>query len=101
MTAVDSRFYENTIDHEKGVLEMRKETIIATSVLLALLFAVGCTSYYKVTDLATEEVYYTTEVNPKDSGAVQIKDGKSGAQVVLPSSKVEQITEEEYNQGIY
>ena len=69
--------------------------------ILALLFMVGCTSYYKVTDLATEEAYYTTEVKYKDSGAVDIKDGKTGSRVVLPSSKVEQITEQEYKQGIY
>ena len=80
---------------------MKKEMIITILVLLALLFPVGCTSYYKVTDLATEEAYYTTEVKYKNSGAVEIKDGKSGAQVVLPSSKVEQITEEQYKQGIY
>ena len=69
--------------------------------MLALLFVVGCTSYYKVTDLATEDAYYTTEVKYKDSGAVDIKDGKTGSRVVLPSSKVEQITENEYNQGLY
>jgi uncharacterized protein YxeA len=68
--------------------------------MLVLLFVVGC-SYYKVTDLATDEAYYTTEIKHKDSGAVEIKDGKTGAQIVLPSSKVEQITEEEYKQGIY
>ena len=69
--------------------------------MLVLLFMVGCTSYYKVTDLATEEAYYTTEVKYKDSGAVDIKDGKTGSRVVLPSSKVEQITEQEYKQGLY
>ncbi len=80
---------------------MKKEMIITMVVLLALLFVVGCTSYYKVTNLATEEDYYTTEVKYKNSGAVEIKDGKTGSRVVLPSSKVEQITELEYNQGIY
>ncbi|MHC4559827.1 MAG: hypothetical protein ACYTFW_09025 [Planctomycetota bacterium] len=69
--------------------------------MLVLLFVAGCTSYYKVTDLATEETYYTTEVKYKDSGAVDIKDGKTGARIVLPSSEVKQITEDEYNHGIY
>ncbi|MHC4323920.1 MAG: hypothetical protein ACYSUX_06575 [Planctomycetota bacterium] len=77
---------------------MKKMMIIT---MLIMLFVVGCTSYYKVTDLATEEAYYTTEVKYKDSGAVDIKDGKTGSRVVLPSSKVEQITEEQYKQGIY
>jgi hypothetical protein len=78
-----------------------KKMIITMLVLLALSFVVGCTSYYKVTDLATEEAYYTTEVKYKDSGAVDIKDGKTGSRVVLPSSKVEKITEQEYKQGTY
>lgn len=69
--------------------------------MLVLLFVAGCTTYYRVTDLNSEEAYYTTEVKHKSSGAVEIKDGKSGAMVTLPSSKVEQITEQEYKQGLY
>jgi uncharacterized protein YcfL len=70
-------------------------------VLLAVLFVVGCTSYHRVTDLNSGKAYYTTEINHKDSGAVEIKDGRTGAKVTLPSSKVEQITEDEYKRGIY
>ena len=77
---------------------MKKMMIIT---LLVLLFVAGCTSYHKVTDLNSGKAYYTTEVKQKNSGAVEIKDGKSGATVTLPSSKVEQISEQEYKQGIY
>ena len=70
-------------------------------IMLVLLFVVGCTSYYKVTNLATEKAYYTTEVKYKGSGAVDIKDNKTGARIVLPSSEVKTITKEEYYQGIY
>lgn len=77
---------------------MKKKMIIT---MLVLLFVVGCTSYYKVTDPATEKAYYTTEVKYRDSGAVDIKDGKTGAKVILPSSEVQKITEDEYNHGVY
>lgn len=70
-------------------------------VLLALLFVVGCTSYHRVTDLNTGKAYYTTQIDQKGSGAVELKDGRTGAKVVLPSSEVQDITEDEYKRGIY
>jgi len=76
---------------------MKKMIII----MLVLLFVAGCTTYYRVTNLATEKDYYTTEVKYKDSGAVDIVDARSGSKIILPSSKVEQITEDEYKRGIY
>ncbi len=69
--------------------------------MLALLFLVGCTSYRKVTDLNSGKAYYTTQVKYKGSGSVDIKDGKTGARIVLPSSEVQKITKAEYNHGIY
>jgi hypothetical protein len=77
---------------------MKKKMIIT---MLVLLFVVGCTSYHKVTDLNSGKAYYTTEVKYKGSGAVDIKDDKTGARIVLPSSEVLKITKEEYNHGIY
>ena len=77
---------------------MKKMIII----ILLMLFVVGCTSYYKVTDPATEKTYYTTEVKYyKNSGSVDIKDGKTGARVVLPSSEMKKISEDEYKRAIY
>lgn len=73
----------------------------AILVSLLLLIVAGCTSYYKVTDLATDKVYYTNKVDYKGSGAVELKDAKTGAKVVLPSSEVQQIKKDEFNLGIY
>ncbi len=69
-------------------------------IMLVLLFAVGCTSYHKVTDLNTGKSYYTTEVKYRGSGSVDIKDGKTGARVILPSSEVQRITKEQFNRAM-
>lgn len=72
-----------------------------TIIVLLLVLAAGCTSYRKVTDLNTGKVYYTTDMEQKSSGLVELKDGRTGATVVLPSSEVQKITKEEYQRGIY
>jgi len=66
-----------------------------------LMFAAGCTSYHKVTDLNTGKVYYSTDVDRKSSGVVELKDGRTGTTVTLPSSEVQKVTQEEYKRGIY
>ncbi|MHC4332579.1 MAG: hypothetical protein ACYSUP_12410 [Planctomycetota bacterium] len=76
---------------------MKKAIVVS----LLLLIVAGCTSYYKVSDPSTGKVYYTNNVSYKGSGAVELKDAKTGAKVVLPTSEVQQIGEEEFNKGIY
>ncbi|MDF0673638.1 MAG: hypothetical protein P0120_04755 [Nitrospira sp.] len=62
-----------------------------------MMIATGCTTYYRVTDPASGKEYYTTKVGEKGrSGAVKIKDDKSGSTVTLQSSEVREITEDEY-----
>ncbi|MHC4619152.1 MAG: hypothetical protein ACYTEQ_15520 [Planctomycetota bacterium] len=73
----------------------------AILVSLLLLLVAGCTSYYKVTNPETDKVYYTNEVKYKGSGAVELKDAKTGAKVVLPSSEVQEIKKDEFTQGVY
>lgn len=57
---------------------------------------VGCGSYYKVTDPATRNVYYTTDIDKMKSGSIKFKDAKSGSEVVLPSSEVIEIDKKEF-----
>jgi len=73
----------------------------AIFVSLLLLIAAGCTSYYKVTDPTTAKTYYTNKVGYKGSGAIEIKDARTGAKVVLPASEVQKIEKEEFNHGVY
>lgn len=67
-------------------------TVCGLTMILA-----GCTTYYRVTDPASGKEYYTTKVDEKGkSGAVKIRDDKSGSSVTLQSSEVREISEEEY-----
>ena len=68
--------------------------------LLMLLFAAGCTTYYRVTDQSTRRAYYTTGVDRTDSGAVRFYDEKSRASVTLQSSEVVEISKEAFESGI-
>ena len=63
---------------------------------LALLCAGGCTNYYKVTDPTTGRVYYTQELQHKNSGAATLRDARTGSRVNLQNSEVEKITKEQY-----
>ena len=64
------------------------------AVLLAL--CLGCSHRYRVTDPGTGHIYYTKDVDKRDSGAAEFKDAKTNAQVTLQSSVVEKITKEEF-----
>jgi len=68
--------------------------------LSMLLFAAGCTTYYRVTDQSTRRAYYTTDIDRADSGAVRFYDEKSRASVTLQSSEIVEISKEAYNSGI-
>ena len=65
-----------------------------------LMLAAGCTHYYKVNDPAGNKDYYTTDIETAKSGAVKLKDEKSGAVVTLQSSEVKEISEKEFEAGV-
>jgi hypothetical protein len=64
-----------------------------------LLAMSGCTTYYKVTDLNDGTTYYTTKIRKMESGAISFKDGHSGDEVTLPSSKIAEVDKKEYKSG--
>ena len=63
-------------------------------------FLAGCSHYYKVNDPAGNREYYTTDIDSTRSGAIKIKDAKSGATVTLQSSEVKEISKEEYETAV-
>ena len=69
-------------------------------ILVICLFAIGCTKYYKVTDTATEKDYYTKKIKRKKSGAIKVKDQRTGKIVTLQSSEIEKITKDQFNLGV-
>jgi hypothetical protein len=67
---------------------------------LLLLAVAGCTTYYRVTDQSSRSVYYTTDIDRMDSGAVRFYDAKSRANVTLQSSEISEISRDAYESGI-
>jgi hypothetical protein len=65
-----------------------------------VLVAAGCAHYYKVSDPAGNKEYYTTKIEATRSGAIKIKDEKTGSVVTLQSSEVKEISEEEFNAAV-
>jgi hypothetical protein len=65
-----------------------------------LIFAAGCTTYYRVTDQSTRRAYFTTDIDRTDSGAVRFYDEKSRANVTLQSSEIIEISREAFDSGI-
>ena len=65
-----------------------------------LLLSTACSHYYKVNDPAGNKDYYTEEIDSTRSGAIKIKDAKTGATVTLQSSEVKEISEEEFNAAV-
>ena len=61
----------------------------------------GCSQYYRVIDPTSGKVYYTTEVKELQGGAVKLKDAKTQMTVTVTNSEIEEISEVEYNQGLY
>ena len=70
--------------------------------LCAGLLVGGCSStYYKVTDPHSGTAYYTEKVDTiMGTGAVKVKDARTGSIVTLQSSEVKEISEKEYQAGI-
>ena len=68
----------------------------------ALLLAVlsGCTTYYMVTDPTAGKVFYTTDIDKEDSGAISFTDEKSKQQVTLQNSQIKEISSDEYDKAI-
>jgi hypothetical protein len=68
---------------------------------LTFLSAVGCASYYQVTDPTTGKVYYTTndKMKQSDSGATSFVDARNGDTVTLQNTQVQQITQQQFENG--
>ncbi|MGD9303168.1 MAG: hypothetical protein PVF79_02830 [Desulfobacterales bacterium] len=73
-----------------------KLVVIFTILLFGTIVLSGCTSYYKVTDTASGNVYYTTKIDQSKSKSVKFKDVNTGSDVTLQSSEVLEIDKEEY-----
>ncbi len=70
-------------------------------VILCVSFTVvACASYYKVTDPTTGKTYYSKNIAYARSGAVKLKDARTGSLVIIQNSEVKEISKQEYKDGL-
>lgn len=79
---------------------MNVKNVLRYGVGAMLVLSPGCTHYYRVSDPAGTRMYYTTDIDRTDAGAIRIKDEKTGADVTLQSSEVKEISREEYEAAL-
>jgi hypothetical protein len=85
---------------------VRRFTMKRAALLLAIAafgLLSGCTGYYRVTDPESGKTYYTTSWDAGRytySGAARFIDARSGKEVTLQSSEVEQLTKEEWQRMV-
>ena len=75
---------------------MKYYTVARLSVLVLLLLAAGCTSYYRINDQASGRVYYTKDYDRSDSGAIIFEDAKSRSRITLQSSEIREISKSDF-----
>jgi hypothetical protein len=78
---------------------MKFGTVRYLWICFLLLFVAGCTTYYRITDQATGRIYYTTDYDRTDSGAVLFEDAKSRSKVTLQSSEVREVSRQDFQAG--
>ena len=79
---------------------MNVSEVLRYGVCALLMLAAGCTTYYQVNDPAGSKLYYTTDIDTTDGGAIKLKDEKTGATVTLQSSEVREISRDEYEAAL-
>ena len=79
---------------------MRATVWSMCAVGVAVLLLAGCSHYYKVNDPAGAKEYYTTDIDTAKSGAIKIKDERTGAIVTLQSSEVKEISAQEFEAAV-
>ena len=69
---------------------------VVTVILGLAAMAMGCASYYAVTDPKTGKQYYTTEWETARGGTTRFTDAKTGAIVTIQESEVREVSEKEF-----
>jgi hypothetical protein len=77
--------------------QMRLIRKVGLTVILGLVaMAMGCTSYYLVTEPKTGRQYYTTEWETGRGGTTRFTDAKTGAIVTIQESEIREVSEKEF-----
>ena len=79
---------------------MQSRMFTRLGIALVILFAAGCSSYYRINDQASGRIYYTTDYDRSDSGSVVFEDARTRSTVTLQSSEIREISRSEYESGL-
>ena len=78
---------------------MRFGTFTRVGICFLFLLAAGCTTNYRVSDQPTGKVYYTTDYDRTNSGAVVFEDAKTRHKVTLQSSDINEVSRMDFEAG--
>ncbi len=76
---------------------MKKGLFLIVLTVFLTAFLASCGSYYKITEPTTQKVYYATDIDKVDSGAVSFKDEITQKKVTIQNSEISEISKEEFN----
>jgi hypothetical protein len=91
--------YKNGEHKLNGGAAMKFHTFARLSIAFLFVFAAGCTTYYRISDQTSGRVYYTTDYDRADGGAVIFDDAKSRSKVTLQSSEIREISRADFEAG--
>lgn len=74
--------------------------VAATLTACTVPHVMGMGGYYQVTDPATGKVYFADELSREERGAVEFRDGATGAWISLPTAEYRQISSADYEAGL-
>ena len=59
----------------------------------------GCSNYYRIKDPTTDKDYYTTKYSQSRDGSVSFEDDRTGAEVTLQNSEIQEVEKDVYKAG--
>jgi hypothetical protein len=71
--------------------------VVSCSMLLAI---AGCGSYYKITEPASKNVYYSKDFEKTKMGGLSFKDAKTGAIVTIQNSEIKEISRDTFEEEV-
>ena len=79
---------------------MRIKVATVVAITLFLLGMAGCSKYYQVRDPMSGNLYYTSEIKDKSTGAIRFEDAGTNSIITLQNSEVKNISKSEFNEGL-
>jgi hypothetical protein len=92
--------YKNGEHKLNGGAAMKFHALARLGTAFLFVFAAGCTTYYRINDHASGRVYYTTDYDRADSGAIIFEDAKNRSKITLQSSEVREVSRADFEAGI-